>query len=139
MDNARTIGLPFIFSLPKSTTCESQKSLRIRTRTSQTVSSLRVYPGVGQGPLTSLNPNFKHRIARVDRNKPSSNDCLAIPREASLPAKLAYIPSRTDVSQTIRYEWRSHTWSIKVASSADVKDDAVNGEEYSLAVHSVEW
>jgi len=29
----------------------------------------------------------------VGLSEPSSNDCLAIPREASLPAKLAYIPS----------------------------------------------
>lgn len=72
---------------------EREESPRIRTRTSPKVSNLLVYPGVDQCLSTSLNANRERRNDAVGTNRPSSNDCLAIPREASLPAKLAYIPS----------------------------------------------
>ena len=84
---------PFMFSLPKTRPCKHEKSLRVKTLTSLRASGLLVCLGVCQCLSTSLNANRQRGIVPVGPNEPSSNDCLAIPREASLPAKLAYIPS----------------------------------------------
>jgi hypothetical protein len=69
---------------------------------------------------------------------PSSKDCFAIPREASLPAKFAYIPSDFDNEPSEWVQSRLNTRSIKVSSCSYIEHDAFDCEKDSLTVLTVE-
>ena len=94
----QTTGLTVHVLPSKGATCKHERSLRVRALTPLGASDPGVCPEVGQVPSASLGVNRQRGITSVGSNAPSSNDCLAIPREASLPAKFAYIPSWTGVS-----------------------------------------
>lgn len=68
---------------------------------------------------------------------PMSNDCFAMPRDASRPAKLPYIPSVTQSSASpCRASGRAkiRTGSVKVPPCGDVEYCAVNGEQDPASV-----
>ena len=93
-NNRRKVtGLTVHVLSAKDVTCKHEGSLRVRALTPPKASNLVVCPGVGQSLSAYLNASCQRGVTPVGSNGPSSNDCLAIPREASLPAKLAYIPS----------------------------------------------
>ena len=89
----RTAGLTVHVLPSNGATCKHEGSLRVRVLTTLRMSDRGACPEVGQVPSASLRVTRQREITDVGSNAPSSNDCLAIPREASLPAKFAYIPS----------------------------------------------
>ena len=95
---ARTVNSPFMFSLQGYDTSASGIDDDQATYISEGVKSSSLSRGWSMSVNISEG-NHQRRVTAVYLNTPSSNDCLAIPREASLPAKLAYIPSRAGLAE----------------------------------------
>lgn len=78
-------------------------------------------------------------IPEISRmNSPTSNDCLAMPREASRPAKLPYIPSSRTLISRKYCERIVGTWSVKISTGRHVEYFPVNGKKDLAAVLAVE-
>src|SRR5258706_1614549 len=70
-------------------------------------------------------------------NSPTSNDCFAMPREASRPAKLPYIPSSSLFISRKHRRRIIGTWSIEIPTSSHVEYFSVNGEQDLASVLAV--
>ena len=93
---------PFIFSLEGETELHKRQHSRQgkgggNTNISSGVRSSSLSSGWSIGVNISMRSQTSQRsraLAERKRGMPRSNDCFAIPRDASRPAKLPYIPSR---------------------------------------------
>ena len=103
---------PFIFSLEGETESHKRQHSRQRkrggsnTNISSGVRSSSLSSGWSIGVNISMRSQTSQRsraLAERKRGMPRSNDCFAIPRDASRPAKLPYIPSRKSSVITASY------------------------------------
>jgi len=69
---------------------------------------------------------------------PESNDCFAMPLEASRPAKFPYIPSSRRVKILKHCETKRLTGSIEIPSRSDVEHSPIDGQQNSSAIFPAE-
>ena len=73
-------------------------------------------------------------------HSPTSKLCFAMPLDASLPAKLPYIPSALLHKHSMPVDRGKPTWSIEIPPRGDVKYDPINRQQNSsILLVAVEW
>jgi hypothetical protein len=65
---------------------------------------------------------------------PMSNDCFAMPLEASRPAKFPYIPSGASLTLHLAREGQRRTGTVEIPPVSNVEHDTIDSEQDAAAV-----
>lgn len=125
-----------VFSVRLGQTCIQMSDRRPYISPASRFSNLSIGLSTSVSISANISQCYIHEMSGM--NPPTSNDCLAMPREASRPAKLPYIPS----SSTF-YSWKHRrrsigTWSIESPTGCYVEYFPVNGEKDLATVLAAE-